>query len=611
MRIEPRRHLLDIWAAVARHHAIGEEPVGLGTEHPDSLTDAERLLCLLYPATEVPTFRLDQPDLTERDVLAALAPLGDRRAVPAHLITELSRFLHTHTADDGTPSFTAGSCLHADPGCGAEPTDRQRALDVVGSCARSVTLCLAALGFLKVLRETSSPSEPGVRIDVLMEATSARLTAAMIGLLRSFTVDVVDPESARARRLLVLFGPNKAADHEALREFHRRARPLREVIVQSLALGIQVDELMHRDTLFECGWTWGVVRDAPRITGEEDVPFPGQRDGIAAPLPHPYFTLVALDAVQGLFSERTLTLGLLDPVQQRFAEALRLRCELAERYWSLAARFSDRRRPLEDIPWRIPGQGPESEHHSLSVAGIVVHDLLRRRAVHRHDVPRTVTVLERLADRARITSRAVRHDPALALHDPGVTLPLTGSERSGPLLGWRTDDFSAQLLRRTLALAARAEDSAARDRLLSLAEQTYAHLWERWRNRGGAVSLREGRTADHPDVPGTDRLPLWQLTSDLTDGLVAAASLYRQPVLTSLRLEEPARDLLTEATGLWERLHVDMLVDGKTGQQLSRIRDRLDHARALIHERPATALAVAMEVLRELDTHTRPSDPSC
>ncbi len=107
----------------------------------------------------------------------------------------------------------------------------------------------------------------------------------------------------------------------------------------------------------------GVVKDAPKVT-DLDTPVPGQPDGIADRLPYVYFTVVALDGIQDLFSERTLTLGLLDADQQKLAEALRLRWELSQQYWSAVARFGTERWPLEDLPWQTTGLRLESEYFS-------------------------------------------------------------------------------------------------------------------------------------------------------------------------------------------------------------------------------------------------------
>src|SRR5687768_15867324 len=108
MQIKPRQHLLDIWRAMARHSFDDGKLVWEDTDGLSSVADAERLLCLLYPATEVPAFRLDQPDTTERDVLRALEGVGSRLEIPPNLITALSQFMRSHTGPDDSPTFAGG-----------------------------------------------------------------------------------------------------------------------------------------------------------------------------------------------------------------------------------------------------------------------------------------------------------------------------------------------------------------------------------------------------------------------------------------------------------------------------------------------------------------------
>jgi hypothetical protein len=429
MQIKPRQHLLDIWQAMARHSFDDGKLVRGDTDGLSSVADAERLLCLLYPATEVPAFRLDQPDTTERDVLRALDRLGSRLEIPPNLITALTQFMRTHTGTDDSPTFAGGHYFRP-----AEPdgriTHEQGQLGVVDSYSMSVTLCLATLGFLKVYETTTTRPEVHRSIAELREATNARLTAAMVSLLRSFTVNVFDAESEQGKRLIQVVGQGRQSDRAVLQQFSRRLRPLRATIIESLSRGIEVDEgIRDESQLFECGWAWGIVQDAPEIT-DLDIPVRGQPAGIADRLPYVYFTVVALDGIQDLFSDRTLTLGLLDADQQKLAEALRLRWELSQQYWSAIARFGTERWPLEDLPWQTTGLRLESEYFSLTVAAILVHDLVRRKATD-DDLTRTVAVMERLADRGRVTSRMTRNDPTIALHNPGVTMPLAGSERSG------------------------------------------------------------------------------------------------------------------------------------------------------------------------------------
>ncbi|WP_053912507.1 SCO2524 family protein [Streptomyces sp. TP-A0875] len=602
MQIKPRQHLLDIWQAMARHAFDDGKLVGGESDGLSSVADAERLLCLLYPATEVPAFRLDQPDTTERDVLRALERLGTRLEIPANLISALNQFMRTHTGPDDSPTFAGGHYFRPS-GPDVELTHEQEQLGVVDSYSMSITLCLATLGFLKVYEGTTTRREVRRAVEELREATNARLTAAMISLLRSFTVNVFDAESEQGRRLIQVIGQGGQSDRQVLQQFSRRLRPLRATIIESLSRGIQVDEgIRDESQLFECGWAWGVVHGAPRVV-DLNVQVHGQPDGIADRLPYVYFTVVALDGIQDLFSERTLTLGLLDADQQKLAEALRLRWELSQQYWSAVARFGTERWPLEDLPWQTTGLRLESEYFSLTVAAILVHDLVRRKATD-DDLTRTVAIMERLADRGRITSRMTREDPTIRLHNPGVTMPLAGSERSGNLLLWRMTDFSAQLLKRSIQLAELSRTIGAQDRLLRLAEQTFEHLWERRIEDEDGAGLWDNVRAVYPDARGVGRRLSWSITERVTECLVAARNLYKQQPIRSAELAELARELLSEATHLFgkEQLEGATSPDGSRARTMRSIENRLDHARGLIDDRPATAFALALPVLRELDT---------
>jgi hypothetical protein len=608
MQIKPRQHLLDVWRAVARHSFEDGKLVSGDAGGLSSVADAERLLCLLYPATEVPAFRLDRPDTTERDVLRVLEPVGNRLEIPLNLITAMSQFMRTHTDADDSPTFAGGHYFKpADPG--AELSHQQAQLGVVDSFSMSVTLSLATLGFLKVYETTTTRPEVRAAVEELREATNLRLTAAMISLLRSFTVNVFDAESEQGRRLIRVIGQDRQSDRAVLQQFARRSKPLRATVIESLTRGIQVDESIRDESqLFECGWAWGVVRDAPRVTDLEGR-VPGQPDGIADRLPYVYFTVVALDGIQDLFSKRTLTLGLLDEDQQKLAEALRLRWELSQEYWSTVARFGTERWPLEDLPWQTTGLRLESEYFSLTVAAILVHDLVRRNATD-DDLTRTVTIMERLADRGRITSRMTAGDPVIQLHHPGVSMPLAGSERSGGLLQWRMADYSAQMLKRIVQLAALSENIDSQGRLLRLAEQTFDHLWHRRIEGGEGAGLWDDPRPAYPDSRGIDKRLSWSVTERVTECLVAARNLYERQPLPSPELSRLARELLSEANHLFgrEQLEASTAVDGNRGRAMRSIENRLDRARALVRKRPATAFALVLPVLEELDTLAQARD---
>ncbi|MFJ4363092.1 SCO2524 family protein [Streptomyces chartreusis] len=607
MQIKPRQHLLDIWQGIARHSFDGGEWEWGEWGGESSVADAERLLCLLYPATEIPAFRLDDPDTTQEDVQQVLKKAGGRLDIPANLVSAAADFMRTHTGDDKRPTF-AGGYYFGSADKKREVTEEQRQLGVVDSFSMSITLCLATLGFLKIYETRTRRSDVRDIIAELRQATSNRLTAAMVSLLRSFVVNVFDTDSSQGRTLTELLGQGRLSQRQVLNMFQSRFRALRAAIVESVYLGIDVQEgLKDENQLFECGWAWTMVKDSPEVETTE--PVGPQPEGVANAVPYLYFTVVALDGIQDLFSDRTLTLGLLNNEQQRLAEALRLRWELTQQYWSRIARFDDDRWPLEDIPWRTTGQKLESEYFSLSVAAILVHDLMRRRATD-DDLTRTVGIMERLAERGRITSRMTRDDPMVhELHNVGVALPLQGSERLGPPMTWAMTDFSAQLLKRTVQLCTLSRNLGSHDRLLRLSEDIFDHMWRRRIRDGEGVGLWDNVHAAYPEAEiHKRRVPVsWSITERVTEVMVQAHAMYRQPPIRSLELTDLARALLSESAHLLgnEQMEPAPSDAGRHGMQLRNIEVKLRRARSLVDEQPGTAYALTLDVLGQLDSLAR------
>ncbi|WP_327288336.1 SCO2524 family protein [Streptomyces sp. NBC_01198] len=601
MRIKPRRHLLDIWQAVSRHSFEDGEWAWGEWGGRSSVADAERLLCLMYPATEIPSFRLDDPDTVERDVLTALKGVGGRVELPAKLVRVLGEFMRTYTTPDKRPSFAGGYSFDAcDPG--RELSEEQRQLDVVDSFSMSITLCLATLGFLKVYQSTTRRGEMRALIEEVRVAAETRLTAAMVSLLRSFTVNVFGPEEPQGRTMCGVLGQGHLSDRVVVERFHRRFEALRATISESFVLGIDTaDRLGDESQLFECGWAWGLVKDSPPVETTESIG--PQPDGVARPIPYLYFTVVALDGIQDLFSERTLTLGLLTPEQQRLAEALRLRWEITRQFWSGIARFGDAAWPLEDIPWRTSGERLESEYFSLAVVSILVHDLVSRRATD-DDLTRTVTVMERLAERGRISSRPTVEDKAIGLHTPGVRLPLQGSGDTGTPMQWTVGDFSAQLLKRSIQLSILSRNTSSHDRLLTLAERIFDHVWRRRIRDGEGAGLWDDVQAVYPGMSAPQRPPSWNITERVVECMVAGRQLFSQPPIRSTELASHASSLLSEATHLLgnEQLEPTSGQDASRGVALRSIEVKLARARGIIDRQPGTAMALTMDVLGELDS---------
>jgi hypothetical protein len=94
------------------------------------------------------------------------------------------------------------------------------------------------------------------------------------------------------------------------------------------------------------------------------------------------------------------------------------------------------------------------------------------------------------------------------------------------------------------------------------------------------------------------------VTERVTECLVAARGLYHQDPIRSADLAELARHLLSEATHLFgkEQLEAAPSDEGGRGRAMRSIETRLDRARELVEQRPATAFALALPVLQELDT---------
>ncbi|WP_340379701.1 SCO2524 family protein [Streptomyces sp. SS7] len=609
MQIKPRQHLLEMWRALARH-SFEEGEWSWGDGGRNSVADAERLLCLLYPATEIDAFRLDDPDTTQPDVARALARAGDTTDIPLRLVEALADFMAEHRDEEG-PTFSGGHYYApADPE--DELTEEQRAVDAVDSYSMSVSLCLATLEFCKGYR-AKTRREPALRLmDGLTKDANARLTAAMVGLLRSFTVNVVDISSKQGEALAQLLGRGRLSDRQVVQRFQDHFASLRALIAESFTLGLSsevTEELRNENRLFECGWAWSVVNGAPEIdTGADPSRARGRQPrGVAHGAPYLHFTVVALDGIIDLFSDRTFVLGLLDAEQQKLADALRLRWEITQQYWSTIARFEEGAWPLEAIPWRTTPGLPESAYFSLTVVSILVHDLMRRRATE-HDLTRLVSVMERLAERGGITGGVSRDDPAVAVHSPGVAMPLLGSGTLGPPMTWTMSDFSTQLFKRTVQLCALSRDISLEDRLLRLAEDILDHIWRRRISEGEGAGLWDDVHAVHPEAPVGKVSLSWSITERVSECMVAAHTLYGRDPIRSPELSALARSVISEAAHLLGKEQEDRPAPAPRsteGEEIKRAEADLRRARGLVDKQPGTAYGLALGVLRRLDVLTR------
>jgi hypothetical protein len=604
MEIQTRRHILDIWrATVAYSYQDGKWNWGGHRSGRNSISDAEQLLTILYPATAIDSLQVDQVDQTADDVLDSLKALGDAVEIPRRLIGAIGEYMREYLID-GTPDFSGASYFDTFGEDAAEPNDEQLRLQVVDSYSMSVSLCLATLGFLQVYRGGVKSQRMLREVDAVEKLASTRLTAAMVGLLRSFTISTFLPTDPSGETLRRMINQGSIAPDHVVRDLLDELKEIRSSLQQELSLGLgQVaDELENSGRLFECGWSWGVVDGAPEINSPEDVGL--QPVGTADAHPYLYFTVVALDGIQDLFSERTRTLGLLSEEQQRLASALQLRWDLTRQFWAKIATFGTGRRwPMEDVPWTTT-DGAESDYYSLLLTSIVIEGVSIERGL---DVTRVGRLLEELANRGRITRRPSEHDPAVALHRPGMQLRLFGSEKvaEGPVLQWTVSSYSALVLKRLLRVAELIDDQITRLDFLDLADQIWAHIKLRQISDANGRDLWDEPTQVFAGLPfGKYGGPSWYHTERVIEALVVAANVTESKTTADPDMVRFAWQLIAEAEQQFDQEL--LLGTADTGLRLREsfevVGAKLRRARELVDRRPGTASMLASDVLRELDT---------
>jgi hypothetical protein len=610
--IQPRYAILEMWRAVVRRTIRSGRWDWGPDEVRDSVSDAEQLLCILFPATNRPELRLEDPNSIPNDVLDVLRPMGDSVQIPRTLVVAVEGFVSRHTSVDGAPAFGIGAAYAlGEDDEAAEPSPDQAALDNVVSYATSINLCLSVLGFLLRYRERGARGDWVARVDALTPKVRQRLTAALTGLLRSFTMNTTGTESDEGRELIRQLNQESRPEHTVVSDFNQRMQVVRGRLREARLGVARADDLENPNLLFEIGWTWSIAEDAPafRLDDESDdeseAPTPGetastQRKGYALSKPYLYFTLVALEAIELLSSERTRVLGLLDARQERLASALFIRRDLTQIYWSQLARFGPGRWPLEDLPWRTV-DGVESDYLSLLVCAVVLQDLARREA-NEDDLRRLQPLLSELANRGRITRRALLGDQALQIHHPGLLVTLEGSERLGPQLLWRLTDFAPLLLRRVALAASLTSDQQRRDELLSLATAIWGHVAQRAFARGEFQGLWDDPTRVYVQLEPTAVRPSWTMSFRAVEALVGTWASQANRATRNQDLGSFAAAMISEAEyKVNQELAYTVALQTPLQSTLQELRLAVSRAKSLSETQPATAMALCVPILEELD----------
>jgi hypothetical protein len=627
VRIEPRQHLLETWkATVESSWRDGRWHWG-GRDGSNSISDAEQLLCILLPATQVTPFALDRPNATADAMVRALRPLGDETTIPINLVRIATEYFtrYIDEKDGNRPIFSGGSYYKTHKG--AELAKEQLGRDIVDSFAISVTLSLATIGFVRIFRQSVTRQDLRRELRELETLASTRLTAAMVGLLRSFSTHVFDADEEAGQILLQTINKSQAPSKAVVSQFRTALQETIASFGEVLIGSGQTQRLVGANTLFECGWSWGIVRDAPEVmleykpanrgsepgTGTEPpVGIPAdetedigpQPNGIAENKPYLYFTVVAVDAIEDLFSERTRVLGLLNEEQQRLSRALQLRWDLTLTYWATVATFSGGPIwPLEDPPWQTT-DGLRSEYYSLLVTSIVVKDLVRRRGAATR-LARIGAVLSDLSNEGRVTRQYRKGDSGLLLHNPGLEVVLEGSDTDSPDKTksiWYVEEFASLLLQRSVAIASLLNDVEERARLLRLADGVWDHLARRRLTGKNHRRLWDQPSNVFAELPEHEE-PSWYYTERVVAGLVSTANLLSEEPIVNDRLVLHAFDLLFEAEHLYDMELMRGTTDASLGvvDVLTEIRSKLERARSIARTRPGAATALVNWILLELD----------
>lgn len=621
MKLQARQSILDMWRAATEYSYTKESTWNWGGRRiPNCISDAEQLLVLLYPATTIPSLNLETIEEDRADVLRALRRLGSSRAIPRTIIRGVKEYLLRYRDEDGNPTFSGGSYFQV-PEEEAENVSRQRHLDVVDAYSMSVTLSLAALGFVKVYKTTVVRENVLAEITEVEELASRRLSAAMVGLLRSFAVHTFDQDSDEGRNMITMVNQSRMSRETAVRTLNRRLEEVWVGLRENLTDGMGesqrklFEDFDDSTRLFECGWSWGVVDGTPEVGYAREF-VPRQPPGVAQARPNMYFTVTALDGIRDLFTERTRILGLLSIEQQRLARALQNRLNVTLQYWVTLATLGEAEWPIEDVPWTAT-DGSYSDYYSLLLCAILIQGLPEESGSG-PKVRRLARLLEELAMRAKITRRAVAEDPAVGLHLPGMTMPLSGSEKLGDMPAeWVVSSFSVLLLKQLVQVAARIEDSSERSRLLNEADKVWAHLLARRLTAGEGRELWDapGNVYQGPDT-AEQHHPSWYHTERAMEALVQAAHTVSTDSMPGTSIVSVAGQVLAEAENLLDRELLRGTYaprhsafgggdDDETAEKLRltlrEVQASLRRSRALLVDRPATSMALAQAALRDLD----------
>lgn len=613
-RLDPGEEVLAVWRSWVDAAAAGRW--GDVRNRRNSILDSEFLNCLLMPQMDIAGLDLSDLDEVETGIYEVLRPLassaGDREVnhdgccLPNDVLETLTTTLLAYFNEyqhDGQPHFLSGGYAASESGRDVEVVDSYTLATAV-----SVNTLYLTDQWITQARGTDRYRYLSRTWEDLRNLADRRLTAAMTGLVGSFSVNTECAQEWR-EKTGIPWDPS-------------RMRDLVELRTRLSALGEQIGP----HDAFECGWSWGQPPVGERrgfggdfrVDTVADFTLESRGNGdltYAASTPYLYFTMTAVNAIASLFTSKVQAAEVLDGTQLYLASRLRYLWETTSRFWATlaSAETDDGQLVIENIPWRT-SDGTENDYYTLYIVGLLAANLARGvSSASEALIERFTSILEELAQRARVTRRPVPadRDPSVrATHYPGFSVELRSGAEDGVLSAqgtWQVYDMSPSLLRCTANLLQVVTSQENRDRLVTLRDAIWRHLAAR---RSDTIGDHGGRSSSWDDLSGVySRMDFdvphwedsaqhsvhsWYYTQRVIEALVGVARSKDRRLPDTPQLDEITPELLSELDWMISR-HREQDPDGA-----ERLRQLSSWARDRLRDRPALAFSIATKIGQEL-----------
>jgi hypothetical protein len=629
-RLDPHTQVLALfqrWSLVTGADASKELPLDSRNKEHNPIIDAEYLLSLLYPLSEMPGMGVRF--VKEKDGSASYFPgeaagrltaLAEEKASQIEVLERIvglcARYFDTYQSSSGQPQF--GAKGYIETAKDSEPiTSSHEALFTTEAASFSLTLCLTVMQMARRLLDYQPESESLCKtLNELSTLASKRLTVSLQGLIAAYAVST-KPASDWTKR--------------TRRNWTDHLGQLQDVARRLKALGAK---LSLADQAFECGWSWAplapdkILQGRTDVSGNHDRAFDAARSlsgkipvhGEAEP--YFYFTVSAIDAIADL--PNAVQAELLTGEQVTLANRLINLCSIAIDYWT-ALGFGggeSNRWPVLDVPWSPADTDPaEPEANSSEYWNLYLLRLAADRIpVDARSMEQTIGLLRLLADAARITRAPFppRDDEKVrTFHWPGRLLTLLGflnkgasKENTGEKklhFEWAIYDFAPQLLKVAAQMLARCTNKEQRDQLVRLCEEIWNHLARRRDPEGTSWDNLDGAFPDfhHEEQPeaGTSRkVGSWYMTERVAEALVAMAKAMDVRPAPDPQLKALCLSLATMLNFEIQRALSSKEFSPKQASQISLLLERTQTARQLVDDSPGAAYGLLMNVSIEFAT---------